>query len=87
MAKPKLEQITIRPSKNGGHVVRHQYLPAPKLMKGGMSGGMMMDQASPEEHTFGAGDHKGLLKHITAALSLRGMDEQMKNSAKEPAEE
>lgn len=87
MAKPKLEQITIRPAKNGGHVVRHQYLPAPKLMKGAMSGGMMMGQEPSEEHTFGPGDHQGLLKHITSALSLRGMDQVMKNSAREPAEE
>ena len=86
MAKPKLEMISIRPSKNGGHVVRHDFLPQARLSKGALSGGLGMEHTPSEEHTFGPGDHGKMLQHITSALSLRGMNQSMQNAAK-PEEE
>jgi hypothetical protein len=34
---------------------------------------MMMGAPSSEEHTFGPGDGHNLMKHIVAALALKGM--------------
>lgn len=86
MAKPKLEQIIVRPSKNGGHVVRHDFQPRAKLAKGALSGGLGMEHTPSEEHTFGPGDHGKLLQHITSALSLRGMQQSMQDASR-PEEE
>lgn len=83
MAKHKLAEISIRPSKNGGHAVRHEYQPQARLSRGSLSGGMGMDHVPPEEHTFGPGDHQKLLKHITAALSLRGIEQGKPGQAPE----
>ena len=73
MAKPKLVEMRIRPAKNGGHNVRHEYEATPRLAKGALSGGMMMDHPPAEEHDFGPKDGQALMKHIGQALALKGM--------------
>jgi hypothetical protein len=70
VAKRKLRSITIRPGKNGGHSVQHQYEPAPQFSKG-MSGGLTMGAPEMEDHSFGPGDHGGLVKHLAQALALK----------------
>lgn len=72
MAKPKLASMTIRPGKNGGFHVRHEFEPKPSYSKGF---GMTMDGSKPEEHNFGPGDDGALMKHITQALSLKGLSQ------------
>lgn len=72
MAKPKLTGLSIRRNPKGGHTVTHEYAKTPSFQPG-KNGGMGMDQPAPEERAFGAGDHSGLLNHIAAALSLKGM--------------
>ena len=73
MAKPRLEEMRIRPSKNGGHNVQHNYSAKPRLAGGALSGGMMMDHPPSEEFNFGPQDHGSLMKHIAGALALKGM--------------
>ena len=63
MAKPKLAEMRIRPAKNGGHNVRHEFAPTPKMTRG-LAGGMSMDHIPAEEHNFGPGDGKQLMQHI-----------------------
>jgi hypothetical protein len=72
MAKPKLEEMRIRPAKNGGHNVRHEFAAKPKMTKG-LAGGMSMDHPPAEEHNFGPADGKQLMQHIASALALRGL--------------
>jgi hypothetical protein len=72
VAKPKLEELRIRPGKNG-HSVRHEFSATPKLTKGALSGGMMMDRPPAEEHNFGANEGGAMMKHIAEALALKGM--------------
>ena len=72
--KPKLASLSIRPAKNGGHSVRHDYESQPGYSRG--EGRMMMGAPSSEEHTFGPGDGHNLMKHIVAALALKGMSPQ-----------
>jgi hypothetical protein len=72
MAKPKLQEMRIRPAKNGGHNVRHEFAPKPQITKG-LAGGMSMDHPPTEEHNFGPGDGKQLMQHIATALSLKGL--------------
>ena len=72
MAKPKLEEMRIRPAKNGGHNVHHMFAPSPKMTKG-LAGGMSMDHPPAEEHNFGPGDGKQLMNHIATALALKGL--------------
>src|SRR5215471_18982958 len=77
MAKmPRLHEMRIRPSKNGGHNVAHEYAPSPRLAKGGLSGGMMMDRPPSEEFNFGPKDGGQLMKHIAGALALKGLEAQ-----------
>lgn len=73
MAKPKLMQMSIRPAKNGGHNVRHEYQSTPRLAKGSLTGGMTMGQPPAEEFNFGPKDHKALMSHIAGALALKGI--------------
>lgn len=70
MAKPKLSSMTIRPGKNGGFNVRHEFESKPNFSK---SMGMSMAGAAPEEHNFGPGEDAGLMKHIGQALALKGL--------------
>ncbi len=72
MAKPKLEEMRIRPAKNGGHNVRHEFAAKPKMTRG-LAGGMSMDHPPAEEHNFGPGDGKQLMQHIASALALKGL--------------
>ena len=78
MAKPKLESMEIRPSKNGGHNVRHNYASKPVLTKGPMSGGMSLQGTPPDEFNFGPKDHQNLIQHIAGALALKGLAGQGK---------
>ena len=71
--KPRLEELRIRPAKNGGHNVQHSYVAKPRLAKGAMTGGMMMDRQAPEEFNFGPKDGNSLMKHIAGALALKGL--------------
>jgi hypothetical protein len=71
MAKSRLSEMRIRPAKDGSHNVRHEFESAPKLAKGALTGGMMMDRPEPEEHNFGPKDGKALMQHIANALALR----------------
>jgi hypothetical protein len=73
MAKPKLEEMRIRPAKNGGHNIQHSYSAKPRLAKGAMTGGMMMDRPPSEEFNFGPKDHNAMMKHIAGALALKGL--------------
>jgi hypothetical protein len=73
MAKPRLEEMRIRPAKNGGHNVRHEFAPKPTLSKGALTGGMGLNVPPPEEHNFGPGDGKQLMNHIATALALKGL--------------
>jgi len=73
MKKPRLEEMRIRPAKNGGHNVQHSYSAKPRLAKGAMSGGMMIDRPPNEEFNFGPKDHGALMKHIAGALALQGL--------------
>ena len=72
MAKPKLQEMRIRPAKNGGHNVRHEFAPTPKMTRG-LAGGMSMDHIPAEEHNFGPKDGKQLMQHIATALALKGL--------------
>ena len=72
MAKPKLEEMRIRPAKNGGHNVRHEFAAKPKMTRG-LAGGMSMDHPPAEEHNFGPADGKQLMQHIASALALKGL--------------
>jgi hypothetical protein len=73
MAKPKLEEMRIRPAKNGGHNVRHTYQAKPTITQGGRASGMTMEQPPAEEHNFGPNDGNALMKHIGEALALKGL--------------
>jgi hypothetical protein len=84
MAKPKLMGLSIRRKPGGGHTVTHEYDKAPSFTPG-KNGGMGMDQPAPETHNFGAGEHKGLLDHIAAALALKGMSKGMPGSQAQAA--
>jgi len=70
----KLAMLSIRPAKNGGHSVRHEYDAQPSYNRG--AGQLQMGAPSSEEHTFGPGDGHKLMKHIVAALALKGMSPQ-----------
>jgi hypothetical protein len=70
MAKPKLEELRIRPGKHG-HSVRHEFAAAPKYAKGNL--GMSMDHPPAEEHNFGANEGGAMMKHIAEALAVKGM--------------
>lgn len=72
MAKNRLQEIRIRPAKDGSHNVRHEYEAKPKLAKGSLTGGMMMDRPEPEEHNFGPKDGKAMMMHLAQALALKG---------------
>jgi len=72
MKKPQLAEMRIRPAKNGGHNVRHEYTAKPKLTKG-MAGGMTMDRPEGEEFNFGPKDGNALMKHIAGALALKSL--------------
>jgi hypothetical protein len=84
MAKPKLDQLIIRPGKNGGHMVRHEFQPQAKLGKGALTGGMTMDRPPSSEVNFGPNDHHNLLKHIATALALKGLAQ---NAPGQPGEQ
>lgn len=71
MKQPKLMQMSIRPSANGGHNVRHEYHPSAKFSKGAL--GMTMDRPEPKEFNFGPGQAPQLMKHIGQALALKGL--------------
>ena len=73
MAKPRLQEMRIRPAKNGGHNVRHEFAPKASLSKGGLSGGIGFNEPPAEEHNFGPGDGKQLMNHIATALALKGL--------------
>ena len=84
MAKHKIASITIRPGKNGGHTVRHEYQPQASIRGGGLS----MGAPPGEDHNFGPGDGHNMLKHIVSALALKGMSPGGGESPnEEPAEE
>lgn len=70
MKTPKLMEMRIRPSANGGHNVRHEYHPTAKFSK---PGGMMMDRPEGKEFNFGPGQAPQLMKHIGQALALKGL--------------
>lgn len=72
MAKRKIASITIRPAKNGGHTVRHEFEPAAEHRKG-MNGGMFMTAPPTEEHTFGPKEHAPMMRHLADALALKGL--------------
>lgn len=69
MAKRKLSSITIRPGKNGGHTVRHEYAPAAQYTRGN-SGGLSMGMPQTEDHSFGPADSQGMMQHLAQALAL-----------------
>ena len=71
----KLASLMIRPARNGGHTVRHEFEPQ-LTSRTGMNGGIYNAAPPTEDHTFGPSDHSGLLKHITAALALKGLGQQ-----------
>ena len=75
MKKPALESISIQPSANGGHIVRHSYKAKPTMKGGTGRGGLSMDYAPPEEHVFGPKDKQKLLAHITSQLGIGGGSE------------
>jgi len=77
MAKTKLESMRITPAKNGGYTVTHQYKAAPAY-KTGKLGGFSMSMPQSEEHSFGPGDGKALLAHLTQHL---GMQQERANEA------
>jgi hypothetical protein len=83
MAKHKLASIRITPGKNGGHTVQHEFAPEATSTKG-MNGGIYNAAPPSETHTFGPGDHSGLLKHITSALALKGLQQQSAGAGKQP---
>jgi hypothetical protein len=71
MAKPKLEELRIRPGKDG-HSVIHQFHSSPKLTRGS-AGGLSMGQPPNEEHNFGAGQGNQMMQHIAQALAIKGL--------------
>jgi hypothetical protein len=73
MTKPRLEEMRIRPAKNGGHNVQHTYIAKPRFSKGAMTGGMTIDRPQPEEFNFGPKDGASLMKHIAGTLALKGL--------------
>jgi|SRR5215472_1930382 len=73
MKMPKLAEMRIRPSANGGHNVRHEYEGKARFGKGPLSGGMMMDRPAGQEYNFGPKDGQSLMKHIAGALAIQGL--------------
>ena len=73
MAKPRLEEMRIRPAANGSHHVVHSFASTPKLAKGALSGGMTMASPPNQEFNFGPKDGGSLLKHIASTLALKGL--------------
>lgn len=70
----KLEEMTIRKAKNGGHVIRHEYERKPMHSSGAANGGMYMDRPKSEEHVFGPEDGGKVLKHIQTHLGLKAIN-------------
>lgn len=73
MAKPRLAEMRIRPAKDGSHNVRHEYESRPVFRRGSLTGGMGMGAPPGQEFNFGPKDGAALMKHIGAALALKGM--------------
>ena len=71
MAKHKLASITIRPAKNGGHTVSHEFEGRPAYARSGRTSGLFMDKPPAEEHTFGPKEHAGMMQHLAQALALK----------------
>jgi hypothetical protein len=83
MAKRRLASIRITPGKNGGHTVQHEFAPEATSTKG-MNGGIYPTTPPAETHTFGPGDHTGMMKHLQAALALKGLQQQAAGAGKQP---
>lgn len=63
----RLAEMRIRPAKNGGHTISHEYEREAKAMGGGNIG-MMAPKA--EEHVFGPEDGEAMLRHIGKHLNV-----------------
>jgi len=72
--KPELASITIRPGKNGGHTVRHEFQSAPSYSK---VGGMSMASPQGEDHSFGPNDNQNLMAHLATALAIKGVNKPL----------
>lgn len=58
--KKVLESLTAKPSENGGHTITHHY----KSSNG-------MGYFPSEDHTFGKGQDKDVIKHLVKHLGLK----------------
>src|SRR5262252_2170834 len=70
---PRLTEMRIRPSENGGHNVSHEFEAKPRFSKGSLAGGMFMDRPPAKEYNFGPKDGQSLMKHIAGALAIKGL--------------
>lgn len=67
----QLEELSIRPGKNGGHSVHHMFKPAPLKKAGAMSGGIGFDRPPSEQHNFGPDDGAKMMAHVRQALGVK----------------
>jgi hypothetical protein len=67
-----IREMRIRPGKNGGHEVVHEYQSSPTHSKGM---GMMMEHTPSESHIFGSGEGHKMLAHVANTLAIPATEE------------
>lgn len=83
-AKKEIEEMRIRPAKNGGHTIIHEHA-RQAGHRGGMHGGMYAERPPSEEHTFGPDDDEKVLSHVASALGLKNISTKTSINADDEA--